>query len=144
MSICDVCTKANVSCPVWYPGKYTIKCVEFDQTKLELVVNKPIEETIQERGSTHGDVRAQMTLAHVLKLAIRGQVATLSVEDMRAMDEIEHLFGDTDPVARECIDMILFKVSRIIAGLETFDDHWHDVEGYAKIAKEQVCKNHKQ
>lgn len=41
-------------------------------------------------------------------------------------------------VQREALDMIACKLSRILSGQSTFDDHWKDIAGYAVLA-EQAC-----
>ena len=42
-------------------------------------------------------------------------------------------------VQREALDMIACKLSRILSGQSTFDDHWKDVIGYSTLALEE-CK----
>lgn len=79
---------------------------------------------VTERGRTHGafsdHARCTQKLKDVVKIELykrhqRGQ-PELSVQH------------------KESIDMILHKIGRIIAGEATFDDHWDDIAGYAKIA----------
>ena len=45
-------------------------------------------------------------------------------------------WADMDPVCREALDMMACKISRILSGQATFDDHWLDIEGYARLARE--------
>jgi len=42
-------------------------------------------------------------------------------------------------VHREALDQIAGKLSRILSGQSTFDDHWKDIAGYATLAL-QACK----
>lgn len=42
-------------------------------------------------------------------------------------------------VHRESLDMIACKLSRILSGQSTFEDHWADISGYATLARE-ACK----
>lgn len=41
---------------------------------------------------------------------------------------------------KEALEMIAFKVSRILSGQTMFKDHWDDVAGYAKLGSE-ACDN---
>jgi hypothetical protein len=41
-------------------------------------------------------------------------------------------------VHREALDQIAGKLSRILSGQSTFDDHWKDISGYATLAL-QAC-----
>jgi len=43
-----------------------------------------------------------------------------------------------NPVHREALDQIAGKLSRILSGQATHDDHWKDVAGYATLAL-QAC-----
>jgi hypothetical protein len=38
---------------------------------------------------------------------------------------------------REAIDMILHKIGRIMNGDELYEDNWHDIGGYAKLAENE-------
>lgn len=42
-------------------------------------------------------------------------------------------------VHRESLDMIAFKLSRILSGQAQFSDHWKDIAGYAELGAE-VCE----
>ena len=39
-------------------------------------------------------------------------------------------------VHREALDMMACKLSRILSGQSTHDDHWKDIAGYATLALE--------
>ena len=39
-------------------------------------------------------------------------------------------------IHREALDMMACKLSRILSGQSTFDDHWKDIAGYATLALE--------
>lgn len=41
-----------------------------------------------------------------------------------------------NPVHREALDMMACKISRILSGQSGFEDHWADIEGYARLARE--------
>lgn len=76
-----------------------------------------INETLKQRNSTHGDFWVQARVAQNLK------------STARLGDSWSSMTG----AQREAIDMILHKVSRIVCGNSSFDDHWLDIQGYAKI-----------
>lgn len=82
-----------------------------------------VDRILEERGHSHGDVVEQMRVSDDIKKAMKD-----------CMD-----FHTLNPVTRECLDMIAFKMSRIIVGDETFHDHWIDIQGYAKLGEKNVC-----
>jgi hypothetical protein len=45
--------------------------------------------------------------------------------------------------AREAIDMILHKIGRIMNGDELYEDNWHDIGGYAKLAENECAPERK-
>lgn len=46
-----------------------------------------------------------------------------------------------DPLLLNALDLILDKISRLIAGDETFVDHWTDISGCARLAEDYIL-NH--
>lgn len=76
-----------------------------------------ITHTLDQRKSTHGDWSRQAVLAQSLKNA------------MRAFPE----WNDVPSHMRESLDMIAHKMSRAIIGDPMHHDHWHDIEGYARL-----------
>jgi hypothetical protein len=47
-------------------------------------------------------------------------------------------WDDLDPDMKEAIDMILHKIGRIINGDPYHLDHWHDIQGYAKLVEQRL------
>jgi hypothetical protein len=41
-------------------------------------------------------------------------------------------------VQREALEMILHKIGRIVTGNPNEPDHWLDIEGYARLARERL------
>lgn len=74
---------------------------------------------IAERGKTHGDWTIQSRIAQQLKF---------TVADNRT--------AKLTPSQAEAIDMILVKISRILAGDPNEPDHWNDIQGYALLGKQ--------
>jgi hypothetical protein len=42
---------------------------------------------------------------------------------------------DMDDVRKEALDLIATKISRILSGRPDYDDHWADIEGYARLGR---------
>ena len=85
-----------------------------------------IQETLTDRNKTHGNFDRNATCAQLLKGAITLQL----------LEQDKHL----SPVHREALDMICNKIGRIIAGDPNFEDHWHDIAGYAELAR-KACSS---
>lgn len=73
-----------------------------------------IEQILSERKQTHGDFSINSEISQRLKSVI--------------IDE-----GKLTYEQREALDMILHKISRIIAGNANTKDHWDDIAGYATL-----------
>ena len=72
------------------------------------------EQTIEARKTTHGDYAESADLAQKLKKLVR--------EDGKHWQR--------SPAQNEALDMILFKVARIVCGNPNHMDHWRDIAGY--------------
>lgn len=79
-----------------------------------------VEETLKERGSVHGDFTMNAAVARELKNVV-------AKWDIRLTS-----------VQREGLDAIMCKVARILAGDPSFKDHWHDIQGYARLVEERL------
>lgn len=80
-----------------------------------------IAKTLEGRNHTHGDFTHQAMIAESLQ------------EDMRCRDG----WGSLSDVQKQALVMIQHKVARIIAGNPNERDHWHDIQGYAKLAEDR-------
>ena len=78
-----------------------------------------IFETLSERAKTHGDFKAVADVAQSLKEICYGQNALSTVQ-------------------YEALDMICSKIARIICGNNNEPDHWVDIQGYAKLAENEI------
>lgn len=86
-----------------------------------------IEATLAQRKATHGDY---------------ADVSRIYCNLQRAVSEF--LNDDSiPPEYRLSVNVILQKISRIAAGNPAFADHWHDIEGYARLAKTKVESDEK-
>ena len=87
-----------------------------------------IQNTLAERGKTHGDYAVHAQVTQDIKSAIHaGRVCALHGEEPPALPAY----------FQETIDMIAHKLGRIAAGNPDFRDHWHDIAGYATLAADR-------
>lgn len=85
------------------------------------------EELIQERGTTHGDYSNTSKYIQQFKTIL-----------LQAHAE-RHRRGQPALTAqqRESLEMIMHKAGRILSGDPSFEDHWDDIAGYAKLANKE-------
>tara|TARA_R110002124_G_scaffold54618_2_gene155216 strand:+ start:682 stop:957 length:276 start_codon:yes stop_codon:yes gene_type:complete len=81
-----------------------------------------VKEVLNERAKTHG------SFADVARVAQSIKGAMYCVERR----------GTVSYETRESLDMIASKIARIICGDESETDHWLDIEGYARLARENM------
>lgn len=81
-----------------------------------------IGETLAERGSRYGSFERQAVIAQELKAVMSPHYSKLA------------------PDQREALDHMAVKISRILNGDPNFHDHWHDLEGYAKLVADRLAK----
>ena len=81
-----------------------------------------VQQTLNERQSTHGDFADHARATQMLKTVIQNQPGW---KDLNAMQ-------------RESLDMIAHKIGRILAGNPNHADHWHDIQGYAKLIEDRL------
>lgn len=79
------------------------------------------DQLLTEREKTHGRYTEFATMSQTLKKALTGGRNWLSLTDAQ----------------REALEMIQFKVARVLSGDPDFPDHWDDIAGYAKLGREQ-------
>jgi hypothetical protein len=81
-----------------------------------------INYTLSVRGSTYGDFREQGRVSQNLK---------------RAMHDSPN-WPFIPSYMREGLDMIQYKISRILNGDALYDDNLHDIVGYAKLVQDRA------
>lgn len=86
-------------------------------------VEDTVATTLAERGNTHGEFTDVAIIDRQFKdvLVNSPNFATLSDDKKLALDMITH------------------KMARILCGNPEALDHWHDIEGYSRLAKDR-CK----
>jgi len=82
------------------------------------------EPPIDERHETHGDYTNTAQVSQHLKTT------------MRNARNWNRLSCDK----KESLDLIMTKVGRIMSGEPNEPDHWLDIEGYAKLARERLSE----
>lgn len=82
-----------------------------------------IDKTLSTRNSTHGDFAENARIAQEFKNWLREQPG----------------YRNLTHVQMEALDLIATKLARILSGKASYDDHWHDIAGYAGLA-ETECK----
>lgn len=80
-----------------------------------------IDKILEERGRTNGDYGLQSEIEQEIKRAIYS-----SGRD------------DFTPYMRSSIDQIAHKLARIATGDIWHEDHWADIQGYAKLSGDRV------
>jgi|DEB0MinimDraft_3_1074331.scaffolds.fasta_scaffold56483_2 hypothetical protein len=76
---------------------------------------------LKKRAKTHGDFRHTAGTAQALKEIVAESAA-----------------GKLSPIQHEALDMICSKIARICCGDNNEPDHWLDVQGYAKLAEDEI------
>lgn len=76
-----------------------------------------VNDTLLTRQSTHGDFKEGSRIAQDIKCV------------MRETEQWANLSSDK----QSALEMIAFKISRILGGDPMTFDHWHDIAGYAKL-----------
>lgn len=78
------------------------------------------------RGKTHGNFADNARIGQRLRAFFRSQ------SDWDAMPEVH----------REALDLIALKLSRILSGQSSHEDHWLDISGYAELARQYRPKSY--
>lgn len=76
------------------------------------------------RGKTHGDFTANADIAQSIKFTFRSNDGWTKLTNAQ----------------QECLELIATKIARILAGDSNYADHWNDIEGYARLAKDRASK----
>ena len=76
-----------------------------------------IDKLLAERGKTHGDFDKTSETSQALKDIVRPHYTHLT------------------NAQKESIDMILYKIARLVRGDNNHLDSWVDIQGYSKLAE---------
>jgi hypothetical protein len=81
-----------------------------------------VEQTLENRNGVHGDYHDQAATA----------------EAIRAVMQKAKNWDTMSAIQRDALLMIAVKMSRILNGNPNYADHWHDLQGYARLAEREV------
>lgn len=81
-------------------------------------------EVLADRAHTHGDYAQVARLSQELKRIMRCGVG----------------FTELPAEHQESLEMLAVKIARIVSG-RSVDDHWADIEGYARLARHQLSSS---
>ena len=87
-------------------------------------MESPIQNILTQRGSTHGEFRANSAVSRIIRRAV--------------IQAIEGRGITLDAYQEEAINMIAHKLGRIAQGDPYFVDHWQDIAGYATLTAERI------
>ena len=95
--------------------------------KIEIAAEAPapsgIDDTLDQRGATHGDFADVARVAQGIKEVLRTGSA----------------WANMSSAQREALDMNASKQARIVCGNPDEPDHWHDIEGYARLVSKELA-----
>lgn len=85
------------------------------------------EGLIETRGKTHGDYSNTAKYIQQFKAVAHGAYYERRQRGQPSLTAQQ----------KESLEMILHKCGRILSGDASFDDHWADIAGYAKLANKE-------
>lgn len=85
-----------------------------------------VDQTLEDRNSVHGDYNEQAMMAERLREAM----------------SYGKFWNGLSCVQRDALLMIAVKISRILSGNPNHSDHWHDLQGYARLAEKECVAKH--
>lgn len=80
--------------------------------------------TLAVRQHTHGDF----------------SVVARVIQGMKEIAYSSPNYSDMPATHREAVDMIIHKLGRVLCGNANHADHWHDIQGYAKLVEDRLEK----
>jgi hypothetical protein len=81
-----------------------------------------VEQTLAERGARYGDFTDHARIAQGLQYVMRDAEG----------------WAKLSPVQAQALTVIADKIARILSGDPNYDDNWHDIQGYARLAEERL------
>ena len=108
------------------PGKATLGAISKPHVGTEPPPppppSDPVAATLAQRGQVHGDYSENARITQELKDVIRESQG----------------YHYLAPDQKQTLEVICDKMSRILSGNPNFDDHWHDIQGYAKLSESRA------
>lgn len=82
-----------------------------------------VEKTLAERGNRYGDFTDHARIAQGIQSVMHAE---------------PNWRGRLNDVQRQALTVIADKMARILSGDPNYDDNWHDIQGYARLAEERL------
>lgn len=82
-----------------------------------------VNETLLERGTRYGDFTDHAQIVQDLKMVMCASANWQSLSNCK----------------KQALEVIADKIGRILNGDPEYQDNWHDIQGYAKLAEDR-CK----
>jgi len=89
-----------------------------------------VNETLAERGARYGEFSDHARCAQALQDVMRKHVRNAG-DGKRGWVELNH-------IQRQALTVIADKIARILNGDPTYLDNWHDIQGYARLAEDDL------
>jgi hypothetical protein len=108
-----------------------------EQQRMEAAValTKPadtVADTLAQRGARYGDFTGHAQIAQDLQDVMR------NAQPYPMMgSEPSSGWKGLSPVQKQALTVIADKIARILNGDPNYDDNWHDIAGYAKLAEDR-------
>jgi len=87
-----------------------------------------VTDTLGQRGSRYGKMERNAVLTQTLM----DEVEVAAIQSGQVLT----------PMHKECLHMIMGKVSRMVCGDQFYADNPHDIAGYATLLEEYIYKTH--
>ena len=81
-----------------------------------------VEDILKERGKNYGSFQENARVSQLLKTI---------VHSLRTWHNLA-------PDQKEAVEMIFFKISRIVTGDPNYPDNWHDISGYSQLIETRL------
>lgn len=81
-----------------------------------------IAQMLDQRRNQHGNLITQSNIS----------------QDMKDIIRAANNWNDLQADQKECLEMIVHKTARILAGDPNFTDHWEDIAGYAILVANRL------
>lgn len=81
-----------------------------------------VDNTLQTRKNSHGEFIDHARITQEIKAAMQASPN----------------WAKLHPCVKEALDMNAHKVGRILCGDPYYGDHWHDIQGYAKLVEDRL------